>query len=98
MTSAEILQKLRRRKSYWRKKFGITQLILFGSIAIDQGRPESDIDLIYEKDPERKMSYQEYIDFIRDLENTVHGKVDLVFKDEMNPIVAYFAKDQMIVV
>ncbi|MBK8502230.1 MAG: nucleotidyltransferase domain-containing protein [Saprospiraceae bacterium] len=80
------------KKGYWKERFGNRQLILFGSMALDQAKPESDIDLIYKKDPIGKMSYQEYIDFIRDLENALQNRVDLVVKDKMNPIVAYDAR------
>ncbi len=98
MNKEEVISKLRNKKARWRKKFGITNLILFGSIAMDKGSIDSDVDLIYEKDPDKKMTYQEYIDFIRELETTLQCRVDLVFKNEIDPIVEYYSRDNMITI
>jgi predicted nucleotidyltransferase len=98
MDKEEVIRKLRSKKARWRKKFGITNLILFGSIARDTGRSDSDVDLIYEKDPDRKMTYQEYIDFIREIESTLQCSVDLVFQNEIDPIVEYYSRDNMITI
>jgi uncharacterized protein len=98
MDKEEVIRKLRSKKNRWREKFGITNLILFGSFARDKGRSDSDVDLIYEKDPDKKMTYQEYIEFIREIESTLQCKVDLVFKKEINPIIEYYSRDYMITI
>ena len=48
----EILEILRREKSYLNKKFGLASIGLFGSFAKGKQTPESDVDLLVElKEP-----------------------------------------------
>ncbi len=47
-TKGEILEFLARNKEYFRVKFGITKIGLFGSYAKDEQAENSDIDLIVE--------------------------------------------------
>jgi predicted nucleotidyltransferase len=47
-TKGEILEFLARNKEYFREKFGITKIGLFGSYAKDEQAEDSDIDLIVE--------------------------------------------------
>ena len=42
----DVLQVLRRHKSTLSKRFGVTDLALFGSIARDEGTAESDVDIL----------------------------------------------------
>jgi predicted nucleotidyltransferase len=44
----EIVRKLQAEQNHLREKFGIKSLALFGSVARDEGRPDSDVDLLVE--------------------------------------------------
>ena len=96
MDKEAIIEVLRKHKEEWHNRYGITSLTLFGSMATDQATPDSDVDLIYEKEKTYKMTYQKYIAFIRELEAVLGRPVDLVFKDEIDPIIEYYARESLI--
>jgi hypothetical protein len=56
MTRAEALTALRAAAPELRARFGVTRLGLFGSIARDEARPDSDVDLVAEFDAGAKLS------------------------------------------
>jgi len=48
MTKDEILQTLKREKSYLQERFGVEKIGLFGSYSRNEATPESDIDIYVE--------------------------------------------------
>ena len=54
-----ILATLKKHESELHKR-GVVHAAVFGSVARDQARPESDIDVLVELDPERPMGIFEY--------------------------------------
>ena len=48
MTRDELLQILREHKPVLQERFGVTSLSLFGSFARDEGRDDSDVDVLVE--------------------------------------------------
>ena len=46
MDRKEVLDTLRRNKPILEERFGVTELVLFGSFARDQAMEESDVDII----------------------------------------------------
>lgn len=64
------------------RKYGVKHLGLFGSLARDEAREGSDIDLLV--DFENK-SFDTYMDAKEFLENLLQCKVDLVITDAVKP-------------
>ncbi|MEA3360905.1 MAG: nucleotidyltransferase domain-containing protein [Thermodesulfobacteriota bacterium] len=48
MPNKEILETLRKEKSYLQENFGLVSIALFGSYAIGKETPDSDIDMLVE--------------------------------------------------
>jgi predicted nucleotidyltransferase len=55
-TLAEVIAILKEHESFFREK-GITRLAVFGSMARGEARPDSDVDLVIDLDPDVKFSY-----------------------------------------
>jgi uncharacterized protein len=90
MTRDELLDKLRAELPYLRQKYHIATLGLFGSYARNEQTPDSDVDLVYELEPDRKMTMFQFVD----LEDEVKArlsleKLDMVRLKVINPLVAY---------
>lgn len=68
------------------KKWGITELALFGSILRDDFGPESDIDVLVEFAPNVSLSSFDFLEIQDELSQLFGRKVDLVEKQGMrNP-------------
>lgn len=63
--------------------FGVKQLSLFGSVARDEARPDSDIDLLVEFDP--PVGLFTVVRFRLYLEEMLGHSVDLVLHDAVKP-------------
>ena len=48
MKRADVLRKLRAERESLRERYGVESLALFGSVARDEARPDSDVDLLVE--------------------------------------------------
>jgi predicted nucleotidyltransferase len=48
MKRAGVLQKLRAERDNLREQYGVESLALFGSVARDEARPDSDVDVLVE--------------------------------------------------
>lgn len=83
MEKNEILLMLRNYKSQYAEKYGIQALGVFGSVARDQSRDDSDLDICITTatpNPFVLAHIQE------DLEKIVHRRVDIVrVRENMNP-------------
>ena len=64
------------------KKPGISRVILFGSYARTEARPDSDIDLRVEYD-EGKLSLLELTDFVHDVQDATEKQVDVVSRRDL---------------
>lgn len=60
------------------KRNHIRKLSLFGSVLRDDFRPESDIDVLVEFDPDAKISLFDLIDMEEELASILGRKVDLI--------------------
>lgn len=60
------------------KRNHIRKLSLFGSVLRDDFRPESDIDVLVEFDPNAKISLFDLIDMEEELASILGRKVDLI--------------------
>lgn len=63
---------------------GVQRLALFGSIARNEARSTSDIDLVVEFEPGQK-SYTRFLDLADLLEETLGTRVDLVTAEALSP-------------
>jgi len=66
-------------------KFGIRFIGLFGSFARDEANDESEIDILYEIEENKKLLMFSYLKLINELENDFHKKVDLVRSTTLKP-------------
>ncbi|ELS00047.1 nucleotidyltransferase family protein [Gloeocapsa sp. PCC 73106] len=82
MYKEEILAKLRQEQSTI-KSFGVKSLAIFGSVARDEAKPESDLDLLVEF--EGKVTFDRYMDLKFYLEDYLGMKVDLVSQKMLKP-------------
>ena len=83
-STSEILSLLRRYKPTAQKKYGMTKLGVFGSVARGEQTPDSDVDVCYEGKAPTFLT----LDMIQtELEQLFDCKVDLVrVRDNMNSL------------
>lgn len=67
-------------------ELGVRRLALFGSIARDEGRDDSDVDLLVEFAPGEK-SYSRLLDLADLLEETLAARVELVTIEGLSPYI-----------
>ncbi len=60
------------------RKWGITDLALFGSVLRDDFRPDSDVDVLVTFDPHSRWSLMNVVEMQDELEKVLGRKVDLV--------------------
>ena len=94
MNKQDVLQYLKSNQSYFSNKFGIRFIGLFGSFSRDETNEESDIDILYSLEKDKKLSLFKYLTLIKQLEDYFGKKVDLV-RDETvkSRIKSYIDKD-----
>ena len=85
MNKREAITKLRRHADAV-KALGATSLYLFGSVARDEARTRSDLDLFIEYDPESKFSLLELVGIKLLLEEKLGVQVDVTTRDSLNPM------------
>lgn len=90
MTKIEILQTLKTLKPKYQRD-GLILVGLFGSFSRGEERADSDIDIVYEIEKDRKFSMFKYLKYLSDLERSLNHKVDLVrdatIKSDLKPYV-----------
>ncbi|MEM1449392.1 MAG: nucleotidyltransferase family protein [Planctomycetota bacterium] len=64
------------------RNLGAESLALFGSFARDEGRDDSDVDLLVELD---RRTFDRYMDLRIRLEDILERRVDLVQRDRIKP-------------
>jgi len=69
------------------QRHSIRELALFGSVTRDDFRPDSDVDILVEFDPDARVDLFRFID-IKDEFTTLFGReVDLVVKKCLDPFI-----------
>jgi uncharacterized protein len=68
------------------KARGATSLYLFGSVARDEAKNESDLDLFIDYDPKRKFSLVDLVDIKLFLEDELGIGVDVTTRDSLHPM------------
>ncbi len=69
------------------RRYGVRELAIFGSAVRDDFRPDSDIDLLVEFQPEVRIGLITLSRFQHELADLLARKVDLVPKDGLKPLI-----------
>lgn len=67
------------------KEFGVKSLAIFGSVARDEARPDSDVDILVEFDG--LATFDRYMDVKFYLEDRLGTRVDLVSRLMLKPLI-----------
>ncbi len=67
------------------KRYGVRELAVFGSAARGGLRPESDVDILVDFDPNARIGLVKFASLSDELEYLVGRKVDLVTKTGLKP-------------
>lgn len=81
----EVLYTLRRHADQIQQRFGVASLSLFGSVVRNEGRRESDVDLLVEFVPGRPEGMFEFVTLKQWLEGILNRPVDLVTPANIKP-------------
>jgi predicted nucleotidyltransferase len=65
----------------------VRRAALFGSVARGENRPDSDIDIMVEIDPEAHITVFDYVDIKEYIAGLFDGPVDVVSRDSLKPYV-----------
>jgi len=85
MNKQDILQTLKLQQKEYLDRFGVSFIGLFGSFARDEARNDSDIDILYKVEKDKKLSMFSYLKLLSELENSFKRKVDLVRDETIKP-------------
>ncbi len=75
--SEDLLKTLREHQMELRH-VGVTHVAIFGSFARGQANEESDVDVMLDIDPQRRMGIYEFVGIGCFLEDVLHRRVDIV--------------------
>ena len=94
MRKQEILDYLKSNQNYYSDQFGVRFIGLFGSFARDEANENSDIDILYKIEKDKKLSLFKYLKLTKQLEDFFHKKIDLVRDGALKPqLKSYIQKD-----
>ena len=84
MNTRDAVATLRRYESDLRSR-GIRHAAVFGSVARGDNRPESDLDIIIEIEPEARITVFDYVGLKEYIAGLFDGPVDVVSRDGLKP-------------
>ncbi len=94
MQKQDILNYLKANQEYYYNNFGIRFVGIFGSFARGEADENSDIDILYKIEKDKKLSIFKYLKLNKQLEDFFHKKVDLVRDEKLKPQMrSYIQKD-----
>jgi uncharacterized protein len=85
MRRADIIEMLNRRKDAIRA-LGVDALYLYGSHVRDEAGPESDVDLFFDRIPDRKLSLFDLMDLKLLAEEVLGTAVDIGTRTGLHPV------------
>jgi predicted nucleotidyltransferase len=86
MGKGEIIATLRAHEPDLRRQ-GVAHAALFGSHARDDARPESDIDIVIDLDPDARLSVFDYVGVREYIAGLFDSPVDVVNREGLKPYV-----------
>jgi len=86
MDRQEIIERLRRNEPALRKR-GVTHAALFGSRARGDNRPDSDIDIMIEIEPDAPVGLFEYVEITQYLADLFPNQVDVANRSRLKALV-----------
>jgi len=86
MNCSEALETLRRSEADLRAR-GVRRAAVFGSVARGDGRPDSDIDILVEIDPDARLTVFDYAGLKDYIGSLFDGPVDVVNRDGLKPYI-----------
>lgn len=84
MNSADVIATLRQSESDLRAR-GVTHAALFGSVARGAERPDSDIDVMVEIDPDAALTLFDYVELKEYISALFDRPVDVVNRSALKP-------------
>jgi uncharacterized protein len=84
MNIADAIATLRRHEDALRAR-GIRHAAVFGSVARGDNRPDSDLDILVEFEPEAEGSIYEYVRLKDHIAGLFDGPVDVIDRDALKP-------------
>jgi uncharacterized protein len=86
MNSHDAIETLRKSEHALRAR-GVRRAALFGSVARGDNRPDSDIDIMVEIDPEAHITVFDYVGLKEYIASLFDAPVDVVSRDSLKPYV-----------
>lgn len=83
MPAADFVMPVQRIEDFCRK-WRVKEFAVFGSVLRDDFRPDSDVDVLVELQPDHGLSLFDWIDMIEELKSLFGRDVDLVSKGGLN--------------
>jgi len=93
LSKQEILDFLRKNKSFFKKQFDVDAIMLFGSYARDEATKESDVDILIDS---HNKSYDSLFSMKELLEKQFQKKVDIFYKDSVRRFIMRLIKEELI--
>ena len=85
MRKAEVIKTLMSQEAAIRN-LGVDALYLYGSHARDEARPDSDVDLFFDKAPDRPLGFLELTGLKIMLEDVFGRQVDVATRTSLHPV------------
>jgi predicted nucleotidyltransferase len=98
MDKDKILYYLQSKQQYFYDNFGIKFIGIFGSSARDEMNSDSDIDILYKIETNKKLSMFKYLKINSLLEELFHKKIDLVRFETLKPTIKKYINKDLIYV
>ncbi|MEA2017623.1 MAG: nucleotidyltransferase domain-containing protein [Campylobacterota bacterium] len=98
MNKNEVIDYLKSKQQYFYDNFGIKFIGIFGSVARDEMKDSSDIDILYKIEKDKKLSMFKYLKISSLLEEFFHKKIDLVRIETLKPTVKNYIQKDLIYV
>ena len=93
----EIVEYLKKNKTFLYDRFGVTRMGIFGSFVRGEQAASSDIDMIVDIEKARK-NIHSFLQLKRFLEKELKKRIDLGFEHSLKPIIRDKIKEQVIYV